>query len=395
MSTTSVTNNVITQTAYGTMTQFSAPTLRARTIVTTAKKLKPNTTMNMFLSNNNISSYYLPCTMVEITSTGSFIGSSSDIMNDNIVLRTTLINSYDVINTGEVVTVGTLAYGPPVWAPTGSPNGWVGSSTSVISGGSAVVVADEVVYDSVSGTNKRFLYVINAKGSIVVGQTIKGLTSQSSGTVISVKAGNNITNSIGNMYGAILIPGMTFESGNNSILFTDSISPDIATATTLAYAGYLSTGSIDTYTTTINYQSQMVTTVTNTSYTPAGGGGGPGFLGLFGNGGFFDPGCFITTAMCGYFGQPDDCFELTTMRSLRDGYMQTTTELRALADEYYIIAPKIVERLNNNIDKESIYETIKHMILACVICENSGHHQEAVDIYVAMVKFACNVSNIK
>jgi hypothetical protein len=33
------------------------------------------------------------------------------------------------------------------------------------------------------------------------------------------------------------------------------------------------------------------------------------------------------------------------------------------------------------------------MILACVICETNGNHQDAVDIYVAMVKFASNMAN--
>lgn len=401
MSTSSVSNNVITQTSYLTTTEYAAPTLRARSVITVAKKLKPNTTMHMFLSNTDISQYYLPCVMVEITTTGNFIGSSSNNMNDNMPLRTTLINSYDVINTGEVVIVGAIAYGGPTWAPQGSPFGWIGSNISVVSGGSGVVVSDEIIYDSTTGTNKRILYVTNTKGTISPGQTIKGMTSQSTGTVVSVRTGTNITNSLGNMNGVILIPGMTFKSGNNSILFTDSISPDPATATTLAYAGYLSNGIVDTYTTTINYQSKLFTTITNTTYSAApapagfGGGGGPGFLGIFGGGSFWNPGCFITTAMCEYFGQEDDCFELTTMRALRDGYMQTTDELKQLAEEYYIIAPEIVEKLNTKVNKDTIYEVIKQMILECVICENSENHQDAVDIYVAMVAFASTMANTK
>lgn len=396
--------NAITQTSYLTTTEYAAPTLRARTVITTAKKLKPNTTMNMFISNADVSQYYLPCAMVEIITNGAFIGSSSNIMNDNIPLRTSFINSYDTINVGEVVTVGSIAYGPPAWAPAGSPFGWIGSMTTLASGGSGVVVADETIYDPISNTNKRILYVINTKGVIFPGQIIKGTTSQSSGTVVSIKSGTNITNSLGNMYGAILIPGMTFKSGNNSVLFTDSTSPDPASATTLAYAGYLSNGIIDTYTTTINYQSQLITTITNTITNTTttqggggggGGGGGPGFLGIFGSGSFFGGGCFITTAMCEYFGQEDDCFELTTMRALRDGYMQTTYELKHLAEEYYIIAPMIVEKLDANENKDTIYEAIKHMILACVLCENSGNHQDAVDIYVAMVKFASNMASVK
>lgn len=274
----SVTNNAITQTSYATGTEFAAATLRARSLVTCAKKLKPFTAMTPFLSNTNVLQYYAPCSMIEITTTGNFIGSSSGIMNDNINIRTTSINSYDIVQTGEAINIGTYMVS---YVPSFNYSWLFGGTVSysmATSGGAAIVVADETIYDPITGTNKRILYVTNTKGSILPGQILKGLTSQSTATVISVTKGTNVTNSMGNLYGAIIIPALTFQSGNNSILFSDSSSPDPASASTLASAGYFSQGLVDTFNTTINYQSQLITTVTvtNTTNTNIGWGGGGG-----------------------------------------------------------------------------------------------------------------------
>jgi hypothetical protein len=52
--------------------------------------------------------------------------------------------------------------------------------------------------------------------------------------------------------------------------------------------------------------------------------------------------CFFTTAACGAVGLPDDCFELTMMRRLRDEHLARTTEGRAEVANYYDIAPRVL-----------------------------------------------------
>ncbi|MCY4408269.1 MAG: hypothetical protein OXC15_18015, partial [Rhodospirillaceae bacterium] len=72
-----------------------------------------------------------------------------------------------------------------------------------------------------------------------------------------------------------------------------------------------------------------------------GGLGGDGDGGG-GDGGGGDGGCFLTTAVTERRGEPDDGPTLTLLRAFRDGYMTRTPERRALVEEYYAIAPKLV-----------------------------------------------------
>ena len=224
--------------SYTLVDDFPAPKLRARTIVLSAIKLKPFTTMNVFLSGINVNSDFVPCTKVEITSTGTFYGSTGIQRNDNILLRATAINSYDTILLGDVITCVN---------------------------GSAVVVADEIIHDKVAGTNKRVLYVTNIKGSL--SGTITGSVSLSTGVVVSVAAGDRTTNSLGNFYGALVIPSFTFDSGIHKILLSDDITPDPNASSTSADASYSSNGNIVTHTTHNTSSERSVTTVVDRTTT--------------------------------------------------------------------------------------------------------------------------------
>jgi hypothetical protein len=57
-------------------------------------------------------------------------------------------------------------------------------------------------------------------------------------------------------------------------------------------------------------------------------------------------GCFITTAVCSALGRSDDCEELTMFRKFRDTFMLETAEMRGEVDEYYEIAPRICEAID-------------------------------------------------
>ncbi|MBR4702001.1 MAG: hypothetical protein IKP19_09965 [Oscillospiraceae bacterium] len=97
--------------------------------------------------------------------------------------------------------------------------------------------------------------------------------------------------------------------------------------------------------------------------------------------------CFITTAVCGYEGKPDDCAELTAFRSFRDGWLSETEDGRKLIDEYYEIAPIIVSAIDYCDDRELQYTRIRRESLEpCYEALKRGDFKGCRDTYAAMVE---------
>ena len=65
--------------------------------------------------------------------------------------------------------------------------------------------------------------------------------------------------------------------------------------------------------------------------------------------------CFITTAVCLTMGKPDNCEELTLMRSFRDEWLRDQPDGEALIADYYKTAPGIVEKINQQPERKAIY----------------------------------------
>ena len=105
----------------------------------------------------------------------------------------------------------------------------------------------------------------------------------------------------------------------------------------------------------------------------SGGGDGGG-----GDGG----GCFLTTAVVELRGEPDGGPTLTALRAFRDGYMTRTAERRALVEEYYAIAPKIVAAIP---DGHAGWERIAAEVDAAVAAIAAGDEDGAFGIYVDLV----------
>ena len=99
-----------------------------------------------------------------------------------------------------------------------------------------------------------------------------------------------------------------------------------------------------------------------------------------------DPACFLTTACVNYKGLPDDCVELTTLRLFRDNHMKKSEEGRILVEEYYRIAPSIVEKINNREDKDKIYDYIYNNVLLCVELIENKKFEETQNTYISLVK---------
>lgn len=97
--------------------------------------------------------------------------------------------------------------------------------------------------------------------------------------------------------------------------------------------------------------------------------------------------CFITTAVCDNFGKADDCYELTTFRNFRDNWLVSQPDGKFLIDEYYEIAPKIVNKINHLTNADEIYSSIWSKYLKPCLCFiESGKNEDCKTLYVNMVK---------
>lgn len=97
-------------------------------------------------------------------------------------------------------------------------------------------------------------------------------------------------------------------------------------------------------------------------------------------------GCFITTAACIHTGEAEESGFLGEVRYFRDTYMQETAERRALVDEYYRIAPAIVDAIDSQADAAREYRRIRAEYLdSAVACIRQNEGEKAERIYIAMV----------
>ena len=99
-----------------------------------------------------------------------------------------------------------------------------------------------------------------------------------------------------------------------------------------------------------------------------------------------DGGCFLTTACIQSKNLPDNCTELMTLRNFRDTYLCSTPEGKELIDEYYRIAPFIVQKINSDKNKNKYYDEIYSTIVRCVKFINLGQNAEATNLYYEMTR---------
>lgn len=95
--------------------------------------------------------------------------------------------------------------------------------------------------------------------------------------------------------------------------------------------------------------------------------------------------CFLTTACCEHKGLPDDCEELTALRKFRDEHLMLTEEGKALVEEYYNIAPEIVDKIMKNERKDEILEAMYMEICKIVEMLKNNENDMAMRAYRGMV----------
>lgn len=98
-------------------------------------------------------------------------------------------------------------------------------------------------------------------------------------------------------------------------------------------------------------------------------------------------GCFITTAVCDSLKKADDCYELTAFRRFRDDWLARQTDGPSLIEEYYDVAPKIVETINTKENRNEIYQEILNDYLKpCLTLIERQELEACKSLYMEMVK---------
>lgn len=95
--------------------------------------------------------------------------------------------------------------------------------------------------------------------------------------------------------------------------------------------------------------------------------------------------CFITTACMEAAGLPDNCTELETMRYFRDGYLAKSDEGKRMIEEYYEIAPRIIERIKRDENSDEVFSGIFTDIRKTVSLIKIGDLESATAQYKGMV----------
>ena len=95
--------------------------------------------------------------------------------------------------------------------------------------------------------------------------------------------------------------------------------------------------------------------------------------------------CFITTACVEAVGLPDNCTELEAMRYLRDEYLAKSDEGKRMIQEYYEVAPSIVEAIRKDKNSDEVFQDIFKDVKEIVSLIKIGDSKKAIARYKEMV----------
>lgn len=98
-------------------------------------------------------------------------------------------------------------------------------------------------------------------------------------------------------------------------------------------------------------------------------------------------GCYITTATIKYLNKPDDCYELNKFREFRDEWLSKQLYGQELIEQYYKIAPTIVELIEEDPNKERVYNEIWTKYLCkCLELLEKKQNSECLRVYTGMIR---------
>ena len=97
--------------------------------------------------------------------------------------------------------------------------------------------------------------------------------------------------------------------------------------------------------------------------------------------------CYITTAVCCALNKGDNCYELQMFRKFRDEWLLKQRDGKTIIEEYYRIAPKIVNTIDKQADSLRIYKRIWDCYLKkCLTMIENGQNRECKNTYMTMVQ---------
>ncbi len=106
-----------------------------------------------------------------------------------------------------------------------------------------------------------------------------------------------------------------------------------------------------------------------------------------GSSGTSSSGCFISSACVKSKGLPDNCEELQTLRAFRDAKKAKDPAFLELVNEYYRIAPAIVEKIDSLSNAKDIYQELYiNLVCGCVALIKDNKEDEAVVLYTNIVR---------
>ena len=98
--------------------------------------------------------------------------------------------------------------------------------------------------------------------------------------------------------------------------------------------------------------------------------------------------CFITTAVCEYFGKPDDCDELNKLRNFRDTWLRNQPDGPELIAKYYNTAPLIVSLMKASPKyNEYCQDLWDNYIKKCIELIDKGEFEACKDLYCKMFHY--------
>jgi hypothetical protein len=91
--------------------------------------------------------------------------------------------------------------------------------------------------------------------------------------------------------------------------------------------------------------------------------------------------------ICEFLGKPDDCDELTVLRNWRDSYMLGSGGGRKLVELYYLIAPRLADKIRGSKEaKQTCEQLLDTFINPAIEAIEAGDDEEALLLYHLMVK---------
>lgn len=106
--------------------------------------------------------------------------------------------------------------------------------------------------------------------------------------------------------------------------------------------------------------------------------------------------CIITSAACAALHKPDDCDELNTLRAYRDKMKSENPLIAALIEEYYRVAPELVQKISSEVDAENIFSKLwQNSIAETYNLIQEGKNHAATALYIDMVQGLCNKYDVQ